>query len=164
MGAIVRENDDHNGGDHDCGHGWAMAVVIRHVDSDYSYLPPCTCTPRLWPRGSTLVEPHVTSSITTRTTFEAPPEHSIWTIWAHWADHIFLTSQNPFWYVRLWVSNTGVTNGTFPILTSTSMDHHAQSHTVNRLKRRQTASWRTAWHNHLAIVMIVLSLTAQPSL
>ena len=52
-------------------------------------------------------------------------EHSIQTLWGHWVNHILLIALNPPWYVKRQHSDTGTTNGTFLIYTSTSMGHPA---------------------------------------
>ena len=63
-----------------------------------------------------------------------------------------LIASNLFWYARPYPTNTRLTYGTFPILTSTSVGA--------RLEERQAISWRATWHNpnYPAEVMIALSL------
>ena len=65
----------------------------------------------------------------------------------HWTSHTSLIAPNHLGCVRIWLSDTGMTNGTLPIITSTSTDCHVQPHTFNKLKGRQVVSWRAVWHN-----------------
>lgn len=52
----------------------------------------------------------------------------------HRADHISLAVPNSLWYVRRWLSDTGMTNETFSISMFISVEWHVLSQTFNGIK------------------------------
>ena len=60
--------------------------------------------------------------------------HPIQTICVVEAAHISLTASNLLWYTKSWLADTRLTDETLPILTSTSVDRHAQSQAINKVE------------------------------
>ena len=120
---------------------WKTTICGGLLSRVIPRVPPC-----VYSHGIILARPHVTPS----SLFEQPSRHSETTYFnhlCHWAGHTSLIAPNPLECVRIWSFDTGMTDGTFLILNSMSMDYHVQFHIFNKLRRRQVVSWCVVWHN-----------------
>lgn len=95
----------------------------------YPHVPSHVC-----PRGNTLAEPRVTLFIVDRKTFGTLGNILLEPFRATERTTSSWQPPNPLWYARRWLYDTGMTDGTLPILMSTSVDWHVQSQTFNRIE------------------------------
>ena len=99
----------------------------------YPTCPPTSIT-YVCPCGIVPVGSHVISFITAQTIFKVSKDILSRPFASLNELHPLITS-NPLWYARSWLTDTRLTDGILPILTSISVDRHVQSQVIKKIER-----------------------------